>query len=560
MLRPLLSRFGELVGVSFLINLLALAVPVFVLQVYDRVVLFAGMSTLQGLTVGVIVAIVFDFILRQARARVLQRVALRLDADVGRRLFGKLSRLPLRDLERQSAAAWQTLRRDIDAIRDVLGGPPLLNGLDLPFAVVFVAVIAVIAAPTLPVLAVAIVAFVALGVASSRLISRTSRAEADRAVARDALLTEIIAGRTTLKALDMGERLKEVLEDRHASAIEVSLRRGALTDSSANVGVALAMLTTVGMTVAGALAILAQEMTIGALIAANMLANRVTTPFNQLVPSWRAWMHFRRALQRLGALFELADERLAAGISFPRPAGNCAAEAISFRYRDEHEPVIADLSLTLGPGMHCVVGPSGVGKTTLLKLLHGLYSPESGRVLLDGADIAQFPRRDLARWIGYVPQEPVLISGTVRDNIAGFDTDVADDRVMETAKLAGAHAFVVDLPDGYATDVGERGSRLSGGQRQRLAVSRALLHDPALLLLDEPTASLDQAAERHLCGVLTRLAGERNVVVVTHSPLLLSACDTVIVLRQGRVAARGPPAEIAPRLSGRQGGRAGSAG
>ena len=550
LLQPLRSRLGELVGVSLLVNLLALAVPIFVLQVYDRVVFFAGMSTLQGLTIGVIIALVFDFILRQARARVLQRVALRLDAEVGRRLFSKLSRLPLRNLERQTAGAWQTLRRDIDGIRNVLGGPPLLHALDLPFAIVFVAVIAVIAAPLLPVLAVAIFAFVALGVASSSLVSRASREEADHATARDALLTEMIAGRTTLKALDMGARLQQVLEDRHAAAIEVSLRRGVVTDSFANLGVILAMLTTVGMTVAGALAILAQEMTIGTLIAANMLANRITTPFNQLVPNWRAWTTFRAARQRLGALFQMADERPASGISFPRPAGACAAERISFRYRADREPVIANVSLALGSGLHCLAGPSGSGKTTLLKLLHGLYPPDSGRVLLDGADITQFSRQDLARWIGYVPQEPVLISGSVRDNIAGFDADAADDRVMRTAKLAGAHSFIVDLPDGYGADVGERGGRLSGGQRQRLAISRALLRDPPLLLLDEPTASLDQDAERHLCKVLKRLARNCTVIVVTHSPLLLSVCDTLIVLDQGRVAACGQPGEVAPNLFG----------
>ena len=550
LLKPLRSRLGELAGVSLLINLLALAVPIFVLQVYDRVVFFAGMSTLQGLTIGVVIALVFDFILRQARARVLQRVALALDAEVGRRLFSKLSRLPLRDLECQTAGAWQTLRRDIDGIRNVLGGPPLLHTLDLPFAIVFVFVIAVIAAPTLPVLAVAIVAFVALGVASSSLVSRASRAEADHATARDSLLTEMIAGRTTLKALDMGARLQRVLEDRHAAAIEVSLRRGVVTDSFANLGMTLAMLTTVGMTVAGALAILAQEMTIGTLIAANMLANRITTPFNQLVPNWRAWTNFRRARQRLGALFAIADERRASDIAFPRPAGACAAEGISFRYRADREPVIVDISLALGSGLHCLAGPSGSGKTTLLKLLHGLYPPESGRVLLDGADISQFSRRDLARWIGYVPQEPVLISGSVRDNIAGFDADVADERVLRTAKLAGAHAFVADLPDGYGTHVGERGSRLSGGQRQRLAISRAFLRDPPLLLLDEPTASLDQASERHLCDVLKRMARSSTVIVVTHSPHLLSACDTLIVLDKGRIGARGQPAEVAPKLFG----------
>ena len=552
-LQPAFGRFGELLGISLFVNVLALAVPVFVLQVYDRVVLYAGMSTLQGLTIGVVMAVAFDFVLRQSRARVLQRVALRLDADIGRRLFGKLSRLPLRALERQSAAGWDTLYRDTETLRNTLGGPPMLQALDLPFVLLFVGAIAVIAAPTLPVIATAIAGFVALGVFSARRVSRASRIEADGAVARNALLTEAIAGRTTLKALDMGASLQRRLEDRHAHAIEGALHRGVTADSFANIGHGLAMLTTVGMTVVGALAILAQEMTIGSLIAANMLASRITGPCSQLVPSWRAWTNTRHAMQRLGALFGLADDRAASGIALPRPAGKLVAEGISFRYDNAGEPVIRDLSLNLDNGLHGLIGASGAGKTTALKLLHGLYPPAAGRVLLDGADLEQFCPADLARWIGYVPQDPILFAGSLRDNVAGFDPEIAGERILHAAKLAGIHDFVVDLPAGYATSVGERGSLLSGGQRQRLAIARALLHDPPIHLLDEPTASLDHDAEQHLRGVLRCLAVNHTIVAVTHSPALLAACDTLIVLDRGRVAACGPPATVAPKHFGARG-------
>ena len=293
-LQPVLGRFGELLGISLFINILALAVPVFVLQVYDRVVLYAGMSTLQGLTIGVVMAVAFDFVLRQARARVLQRVSLRIDADLGQRLFAKLSRLPMRTLERQSAAGWEALHGDTETLRNTMGGPPLVLALDLPFALLFVAVIALIALPTLPVIAIAIACFTALGVFSARRVSQASRAEAEGAVARNALLTELVAGRATCKALDMGTSLQRRLEDRHANAIEGALRRGVVADGFANLSHGLAMLTTVGMTVVGALAILAQEMTIGSLIAANMLASRITGPCSQLVPSWRAWTDTRR--------------------------------------------------------------------------------------------------------------------------------------------------------------------------------------------------------------------------------------------------------------------------
>ena len=549
-LRPLASRFSELAAASLFINLLALAVPVFVLQVYDRVVFLAGMSTLQGLVAGVVLAIAFDFVLRQARARILQRVALRIDADLGRRLFAKLSSLPLRSLEHQSAAEWQTLRRDLDHVRNAIGGPPALLGIDLPFVAIFVAVIAVIATPLLWVLALVVPAFVALGALSSALLSRASRRETDRGIDRDTLLTEMIVGRTTLKALDLIRHLRSDLEDRHAGAIEAALRRGALTDTFANLGLALALTTTVGMTAVGALAILEQQMTIGSLIAANMLANRITTPLNQLVSSWRTWTNFLQAKSRLSGLFALADERSDTSVEFRRPAGACRADALYFRYGDEREPVVAGVECAFDTGLHALVGPSGAGKSTLLKLMQGLYKPDSGRVLIDDADIQQFSRADLARWIGYAPQETFLMSGTIRDNIARNDPSVTDEQILAAAQRAGAHEFVVDLPDGYATEVGESGRRLSGGQRQRLGIARALVQSPPVLMLDEPTAHFDQQAERRLCSALRELAQRCTLVVVTHSPMLLSACRDITVLERGRILRTGASRDILPWLLG----------
>ena len=213
---------------------------------------------------------------------------------------------------------------------------------------------------------------------------------------------------------------------------------------------------------------------------------------------------------------------------------------------------MADVTFSLSEGaVHGIVGVNGSGKSTLLKLLQGLYEPASGRVLLDGADIAQFSRGDLSRWIGYVPQESFLITGSIRDNIARFNTDIADNRIVEAARLAGAHDFISALPDGYATEVGEGGGRLSGGQRQRLAMARALVFDPPILLLDEPTAHLDRAAEMELAKVLLGLARERNIVVVSHSHALLGICKNILVMEDGRIAAAGPGADVIRQLGGR---------
>ncbi len=196
------------------------------------------------------------------------------------------------------------------------------------------------------------------------------------------------------------------------------------------------------------------------------------------------------------------------------------------------------------------MGRNGSGKTTLLKVLQGLYKPSTGRVLLDGADIAQFTRGELADWIGYVPQESVLFEGSVRDNITHRRPDSDDEEIIRAATAAGVHHFIIDLPDGYATEIGEAGRRLSGGQRQRISVARALVGDPPVLLLDEPSSNLDRQAEQELRDTITELGRQRTVIVVTHSPILLASCDNLVALDKGKIALAGPAKEILPRLFG----------
>ncbi len=548
LLRELWPQYRELTFLSLFINLLALAVPVFVLQVYDRVVFFAGISTLQALVFGVAIAIAFDFILRQARSRVLQRASVRVEAALSARLYEKLSRLSLRDLERSEGARWQVLQQDVARVRNTLGGVPVVLAVDVPFAFIFLGIIAVIALPILWVVLIAVPVFVGVALVSSRVASKAAEREQGHQMTRDATVAEFVAGRTTLKSLDLGPRLQERLEAEQETTITAALERGQRNDTFTNLGLGLSLLTTVGITAVGAVAILDQSITIGALIATNMLANRLISPLNQLVGTWRTWSAFRMARQRLEDVFALPDERDRTAVAMVRPEGVISVERATFRY-DEGEPVVSGVNFTLKPGgLHGIVGRSGSGKSTLIKLMQGLYLPESGRVLLDGGDIGQYARADLARWIGYTPQETFLLSGTIRDNIARREHADTDAEVVRVARLAGAHDFVVSLPDGYGTDVGEAGSRLSGGQRQRLAIARAMFGDPPVLLLDEPTANLDRPAEEQLRTTLRELAQDHNVVVVTHSPVLLSACENILVLENGSIAAAGPGGDILPKL------------
>ena len=549
LLRPILLR--QVLLLSLFVNLLILAVPLFVLQVYDRVVGHAGLTTLQALVIGMAGALVFDFVLRQARSRAMQRVAVGIDVDIGRRLFAKIAALPLRSLESRPAAFWQVLFRDVETVRNTLSGSTAVLLCDLPFILLFFALIVVIATPIAWVLLAMLGLIVVVALVSLVSVGRASTAERATALSRDALVSEIVAGRTTAKALDLKPVLSAAWEERQADLVEAALHRGARADAFHNLGTTLSMLTTVALTSFGALAILEQQMTVGALVAANILGSRFIGPVIQLVGNWRNFAAFRDSARRLGEVFGAAEDRSTVAVERPRPEGRLAAENLVFRYEEDLAPVVKGVTLRLGPGgLHAILGQNGSGKTTLLKLLLGLYAPSEGRVLLDKADIAQFSRGQLAAWIGYVPQDCFLFAGSIRDNITKGFPEASDAQVLAAAEKAGVHRFVSELPDGYATEIGEGGGRLSGGQRQRIAIARALLRDPPVLLLDEPTANLDRQAEEELRDQLLTLSGDHTIIMATHSALLLSACHSIMGLQAGRIAVAGSAQDVLARLSG----------
>lgn len=552
-LKPLRPAFLEVLTLSFFANVLATAVPIFTLQVYDRVVFHNGMSTLEGLVIGMVLVVAFDFILRQTRSRVLQRVALSIDAKVGRRLFDKIMALPLRTLESRPTAYWQGIYRDLDTVRNTLSGATVVLLVDLPFVVLFVALVFVIAAPVAWVLVIAFAAFLLLAAWSAMTMTRAGKAEKEKSGRRDLLVAETIQGRATVKALALHRHLRPRWEDLQADAIARSIDRGTRNDGYVNLAHVMTMVTTVAMTTVGALAIMEQQMTIGALIAANMLSGRMMGPMNQVVGAWRSYGGFRQSVRRLGALLGEIEERMTPAITHDRPTGRLTLDAVTFRYRPDAAPVINEARAEIPTGgITCLMGRNGSGKTTLAKLLTSLYAPAEGRVLLDGADMAQFSREELAAWIGYVPQETVLFTGSIRTAIAqgAVDGEVSDDAVILAAKRACVHDIIMDMPDGYDTDVGEAGALLAGGVRQRIAIARALVTDPPVIVMDEPSSHLDTQAEQALSASLAALAADRNVILVTHSPVLLNAARSIIVLERGRIAAGGPAGQVMAWLKG----------
>ncbi|MEO1330628.1 MAG: peptidase domain-containing ABC transporter [Pseudomonadota bacterium] len=545
---PLAPR---LLAMSLFVNLLSFAAPMFVLQVYDRVIPHSGHQTLLALVIGVVALIGFDFVLRQARGRAIQMAALRVDVRLTRALFGRLTGAPLRALERRGDGDWRMVLRDADAVRDQVAGPSVLLAIDLPFVVLFMAAIWLAAPPLGALLTILIPVFIGVALLSSALLGKATETEQQAGLARQALSEELVAGRATVKALGLGAALQSRWEAAQAEAIRASVGRGAIADGLGHLGSSLTMLTTVLLTTVGAVAIIDQQMTIGGLIAANMLAARVVQPMTQLIGLWRGLARYREAAARIDATLALPSSRAAAAVAQERPSGALTLEHVEFGYAEDAEPTLRRFSARFAPGsVTGIVGDNGCGKSTVLKVMQGLYAPDAGRVLLDGADLAQFGQRDLNRWFGYVPQEPFLFAGSIRDNIVGGRDGVTDPEILEAARLAMVDVFVAELPDGYATEVGEGGRRLPPGHRQRIALARALVGNPAVLLLDEPSANLDFNAERGLCERLALLKRDRSVVLVSHSNTLLAACDTVMAMAKGRVAMAGRSEDMLARRAG----------
>lgn len=549
---PLIPILGEIFAATLVINVLAFAVPLFVLQVYDRVIAQAGLSTLQGLVIGMVGVIIFDFILRQARSSLLQDAALRIDARLAKRLFAKFTALPLRILERRPSAFWQSLFKDVDNIRTAIAGIGAILLADLPFAAIGIILIVAIAKPLAWAMLIIVPLFILLALASSISAKRSTQSERNATLRRDGLITEMITDRTTIKALGLGTHLGKLWEDRQAKTIDSSILKAARADRYHNLGKTLLLSSTVTLTGFGALAIINQEMTIGALIAANMLVSRILQPLNQLVLQWKSISAARQSYGRVKQVLTYPEDAQEATMKMENPDGRITLDGVSYHFGDaESEPVLKNLSMRVGPhGLHAVVGPNGSGKTTLLKLMRGLYPPSQGRVLLDKGDLHQFSEAEKLKWFGYMPQETRLLSGTVKDNLSMGMHTPEDSDIAHATKLAGLHDDILAMKNGYNTQVGEQGENLSGGLRQRLSLARSLVADPAVLLLDEPSNNMDVMAVQRLADLLKSLSKDRTVIMVTHSPVLLQACDSIMVLERGKIKGGGKAKDVLPKLKG----------
>jgi len=546
-LRPV---FFGLLTISLFINLLALAVPIFVLQVYDRVVFHAGVTTLQGLVIGMALVLIFDAALKVTRVRSFQLISARNEAKLTERIFKQLFALPLKKLEEQPLWYWQSLFQDANLVRNVLGGATAALILDLPFALLFMLLTFLIAPPLAWLFLLALVFFIGLAIFSQHTIQRKTQLERQSVQQRETMIAGVLAGRETVKMFDLGNYWQDKQRDLQLDTMSASMARGQATDYFRIISQSTSLMFTVTLTSVGALAILEQEMTIGALIAANMLGSRLIAPFIQLVEHWRTFAQFHKALNRLNDFFKIRIDKTEHLLDLPVTQGKIQLQELYFSYDDQQNPAIAGLDGVIGPnGLHLLMGRNGSGKSTLLKLVSGLYLPAKGKVSLDQADLRQFSSAQLHQYIGYLPQKIELFHGSIYENITmGMDTCDQDD-VIKLAQQVQLHELVTQLPMGYETMLQEGGRGISGGLLQKIALARTLIRKPKVLLLDEPTNNLDSDAEKALLSFISQYAENHTVIVATHSPVLIQSATSIIVLEQGKVAIAGAANTVMEKLA-----------
>ncbi len=538
-LRPFVLLAG---GASLLLNLAMLMPALYMLQVFDRVFTSRSVETLVMLTLLVLLALGLCYFADTVRARAL--------AWAGRALDRQLSPVALAGSLRQAAGI--AGRADNDALRDItqlrafLGGTGILALFDAPWLPLYLLVIGLMH----PMLGLAATAGAAVLIALGVLTEKLTRAQAEQALRRSRAsnhhaesLTrnaEVIAG------MGMTQAAVAAWQVRHDALLETQATLGQATSRLSGMARVLRQLLQVTMLGLGAWLVIDMQASAGIMIAATVLIGRALQPVEQLISGWKSMIEARGAWRRLS---ERPAPNRALKVALPAPSGRLDVERVSFNAAPGKPALIKAVNFSLLAGESLgIVGPSASGKTTLIRLILGMWTPQAGMVRIDGADIAQWDRDALGKYIGYLPQSVELFAGTVAENIARLGK-VDSASVVQAAQLAHAHEMILRLPYGYDTPIGEAGSVLSGGQRQRIALARALYGEPKLVVLDEPNANLDMEGEQALAAALIELkARGTTVIMVGHRPALMAQLDKLAVLKDGALEAFGPGSTVLPRL------------
>lgn len=532
---------------SFFLQLVGLATPIFFQLVIDKVLVHQSMTTLEVLAIGLTAVLVFETLLSALRNWLFAHTTNRVDAELSASLFRHLVALPLSYFEARRVGDSVARVRELENIRNFLTSNAVTVVIDLFFTIVFFAVMYLYSPMLTLIVALTIPVYALISV----FITPPLRARLDekfkRGAENQAFLVETVTGIGTLKSMAVEPRMRDRWEKQFAGYIDTGFDVTILSNWGSHLIQLVSKLTTVGILFFGAQAVINGELTVGALVAFNMLAGRVAQPILRLSQLWQDFQQVRISVDRLGDILNAPaePEHNPNRASLPPIKGEIAFDKVRFRYRADAPEALRGVSLDVQAGeMLGIVGPSGSGKSTLTKLVQRLYVPEQGRVLVDGTDLSLVDPAWLRRQVGVVLQENILFNRSVRENIALSNPALPMDRVINAAELAGAHDFILELPHGYDTTIEERGSNLSGGQRQRLAIARALIGDPRILILDEATSALDAESEEIIQKNLGRIAQGRTVMIIAHRLSAVRPCNRIITVEAGEITEIGSHQEL----------------
>ncbi|GAB6041540.1 type I secretion system permease/ATPase [Endothiovibrio diazotrophicus] len=542
--------FGEVLVASFFLQLFALISPLFFQVVIDKVLVHHGLTTLDVLALGMLAVSLFEVVLGGLRAYVFAHTTNRVDVELGARLFHHLMSLPLAWFESRRVGDSVARVRELENIRNFLTGSSVTVVIDLFFTVVFLAVMYYYSPLLTAVVLGSIPFYIVLSILVTPVLRGRLHEKFNRGAENQAFLVESVSGMETVKAMAVEPQMQRRWEDQLAGYVRASFRAANLGNVAGQSAGFINKATTVLLLWVGAHAVMDGDLTVGQLVAFNMLAGRVSGPILRLVQLWQEFQQAGISVQRLGDILNSQPEPAAnrRRAALPPIAGKLSFERVTFRYAPDRPAVLSQVSLAIPRGQVLgIVGRSGSGKSTLAKLVQRLYVPEAGRVLVDGVDLAMADPAWLRRQVGVVLQESFLFDATVAENISLTDPGAPIERVVRAAQLAGAHEFILELPHGYDSRVGEHGCNLSGGQRQRLAIARALLTDPKVLIFDEATSALDYESERVIQENMARICNGRTVLIIAHRLSALRSAQRIVVVEQGRIAEDGSHEQLLAR-------------
>jgi subfamily B ATP-binding cassette protein HlyB/CyaB len=537
---------GEIMLVSFVLQLFALVTPLFFQVVMDKVLVHHGLTTLDVIASGLLAVMIFETALSSLRSYVFAHTTSRIDVELGSRLFHHLIKLPLAYFQARRVGDSVARVRELENIRSFLTGNAITLLLDVLFSVVFIVVMFCYSGWLTLIVLLSLPLYVLVSVCITPLLRARLQDSFARGAENQAFLVETVNGIDTLKSMAVEPQVLRHWDNQLAAYVAACFKTQNLSTIANECVSLIGKLVTVATLWLGAQLVIGGQLSVGELIAFNMLAGRVSQPIMRMAQLWTSFQQTGVSVQRLGDILNTPTE-LSKGTrsTLPPLKGRIEFDQVHFRYRTDGSEVLRGVSLRIEAGeVIGVVGRSGSGKSTLTRLLQRLYVPERGRVLVDGMDLALADVSSLRRQIGVVLQDSMLFNRSIRENIALTDPAAPLESVIDAAQMAGAHEFILELPEGYDTVVGEHGASLSGGQRQRVAIARALIGNPRILIFDEATSALDYESERIIQQNMQAICRGRSVIIIAHRLSAVREANRILVVDRGQIVEQGSHTEL----------------